>query len=244
MKVLFTIFKLFKNYKPLGFFSVIAMLVAALGLGFFIPVLIDFIKTGLVAKIPTLISCVMCFLISILSFFSGMILDTIKQKNRQDFEMLLHRTSDRFKELSNENKREIISYLFFGVLATVVNIVCYQFFGWLFGEEAYLINNVLSWFITVIFAFITNKLWVFKSESWSLKVMKVEVPSFLSARVFSLVLEETGLFLMIDLMKFSAFQMEVLSFEITGSLIAKVIMQFVVVVTNYIFSKFIIFKKK
>ena len=102
MKVLFTIFKLFKNYKPLGFFSVIAMLVAALGLGFFIPVLIDFIKTGLVAKIPTLISCVMCFLISILSFFSGMILDTIKQKNRQDFEMLLHRTSDRFKELSNE----------------------------------------------------------------------------------------------------------------------------------------------
>ena len=102
IKVLFTIFKLFKNYKPLGFFSVIALLLALLGLVFFIPVLIEFFKTGLVAKIPTLITCVMCFLMAILSFFSGLILDTIKQKNKHDFEMLLHSTSDRFKDLNNE----------------------------------------------------------------------------------------------------------------------------------------------
>lgn len=102
MKVLLTIFKLFKNYKPFEFFTTIALFVAALGFGFFVPILIDFIKTGFVEKIPTLITCVMCFLIAIFSFFSGLILNTIKQKNKHDFEMTLHRTSDRYKDLKNE----------------------------------------------------------------------------------------------------------------------------------------------
>ncbi len=102
IKVLFTIFKLFKNYKPLGFFSTVAAVLALFGLGFFIPLFVNFLNTGLVDKIPTLIICVMCFLIAIISFFSGMILDTVKQKNKQDFEALLHRTSDRFKDIKNE----------------------------------------------------------------------------------------------------------------------------------------------
>jgi hypothetical protein len=98
-KVLMTIMRLFKNYKPLGFFSIIAVVLALMGIGFFIPILLEFFKTGLVAKIPTLIVCVMVLLMAIVSFFSGVILDTIKQKNKHDFEMLLHRTSDRMKDL-------------------------------------------------------------------------------------------------------------------------------------------------
>ena len=102
MKVLFTILKLFKNYKPLGFFSAIALFFALLATGFFIPILIDFIKTGFVYKVPTLIMCSLSLLTAVSSFFSGLILDTIKQKNKHDFEMLLHRTSDRFKDIKNE----------------------------------------------------------------------------------------------------------------------------------------------
>lgn len=102
IKVLFTILKLFKNYKPLGFFTVIATLLSVLGLGFFIPILVEFLQTGFVDKIPTLVICVMCFLMAITSFFSGLLLDTINQKNKHDFEMLLHRTSDRLKDLKNE----------------------------------------------------------------------------------------------------------------------------------------------
>ena len=102
IKVLFTIFKLFKNYKPFEFFSIIAAILTLIGLGFFIPLFINFLNTGLVDKIPTLIVCVMSFLVAIISFFSGLILDTIKLKNRQDFEALLHRTYDRFKDIKNE----------------------------------------------------------------------------------------------------------------------------------------------
>ena len=140
--------------------------------------------------------------------------------------------------------KELISYLFFGVLATAVNIICFQIFGWIFWEDAYLLNNILSWIITVAFAYVTNKLWVFESKSWSVNVIKTEILSFMLARVFSLVLEEAGLYLLIDILKFKTFDMKILSFVITGSLIAKVIMQIIVVLSNYLFSKFLIFKKK
>lgn len=99
-KVLMTIARLFKNYKPLGFFSLLAVVLAVIGLAFFIPVLVTYFQTGLVDKIPTLISCSMTFLAAIVSFFAGLVLDTIKQKNRQDFEFELHKAADRFKDLN------------------------------------------------------------------------------------------------------------------------------------------------
>lgn len=142
------------------------------------------------------------------------------------------------------NKREIISYLFFGVLATIVNVVFYYAFGLVIGENAYLINNILSWFITVVFAFITNKIWVFRSKSWAFSVVREEVIGFFSARLFSLLLEEVGLYLMIDLIKFNRIELNFHFFCITGTLLAKLIMQIIVVLTNYFFSKFVIFKRK
>ncbi len=141
-----------------------------------------------------------------------------------------------------KNKAEIIKYLFFGVLATVVNILCYQFFGLILGEQAYLITNILSWIITVAFAYFTNKLWVFESKSWKFDVIKPEIFSFMLARVFSLVLEEVGLFLLIDILSFKNIGLSALGYTLTGTLIAKIIMQVIVVVSNYIFSKFFIFK--
>ena len=101
-KVLMTIVRLFKNYKPFAFFSLIALVLFALSVGFFIPVLISFFQTGMVDKIPTVIVCGITMLAAIISFFSGLVLDTIKQKNRQDFEMELHKSNDRYKDLLNK----------------------------------------------------------------------------------------------------------------------------------------------
>ena len=98
-KVLMTIARLFKNYKPFAFFTIIAVILCALAVGFFIPVLISFFQTGTVEKIPTVIVCGITMLASIISFFTGLMLDTSKQKNRQDFEMELHRANDRYKDL-------------------------------------------------------------------------------------------------------------------------------------------------
>ena len=96
-KVLMTIGRLFRNYRPLAFFGTIALILALLSIGFFIPVLVEFIQTGLVAKFPTLIACGFVMIVAIQSFFSGLIRDTIKQKNRHDFEMELIRINDEYK---------------------------------------------------------------------------------------------------------------------------------------------------
>lgn len=101
-KVLKTILNLFKNYRALEFFSFMAVVLLLIGLGFFIPILLSFVNTGFVEKVPTLIVCVCVFLAAIQSFFSGLILNTINQKNRHDFEISLHNASDRLKDLSSK----------------------------------------------------------------------------------------------------------------------------------------------
>lgn len=89
MKVINTIIRLFKNYKPFAFFNSIAVVLALVAFGFFVPVLIDYINTGLVERFPTLITCGFVLIIAIQSFFAGVILSTMAQKNRRDFEQTL-----------------------------------------------------------------------------------------------------------------------------------------------------------
>lgn len=99
IKVLRTIFRLYRSYKPMAFFGWLSLFLALIATGFFTPVLLDYAKTGEVAKFPTLIVCGFVIMAAVQSFFSGMILQNIVQKNRQDFEMNLHRISDRQKEM-------------------------------------------------------------------------------------------------------------------------------------------------
>ena len=94
-----TIVRLFKNYKPFAFFTALAVLLFVIALAFFIPVLINFFQTGTVEKIPTVIVCGITALAAIISLFSGLVLNTIKQKNRQDFEQELHNASNWYKIL-------------------------------------------------------------------------------------------------------------------------------------------------
>lgn len=90
VKVLSTIVKLFKNYKPFAFFSVLSAVLLALAAGFFVPVFVDFLKTGLVAKFPTLIVCGFVALAALYSFFAGTILQSMTNKNRRDFEVRMN----------------------------------------------------------------------------------------------------------------------------------------------------------
>ena len=98
-KVIKTIIKLYKNYKPFGFFSILAAVLMLLSAGFFIPVLLEYFATGLVFKFPTLIVCGFVALAALISFFSGVILSTINEKNRQDFEMQLHAIQREYNKL-------------------------------------------------------------------------------------------------------------------------------------------------
>ena len=89
-KVIRTILRLFRTYKPKTFFGLLSTVLMILGIGFMIPVLVDYLNTGLVERYPTLFVCCFVILTAIISWFSGQILHTIRWKNRQDFEMRLH----------------------------------------------------------------------------------------------------------------------------------------------------------
>lgn len=102
-KVLWTILKLWKNYRPLPFFSLLASILFALSILFFIPVLTAFLETGFVSRVPTLIVCGFTAIAGLQAFFSGLILDTIKQKNRHDFEIDLLYRSDEIKKLREKD---------------------------------------------------------------------------------------------------------------------------------------------
>ena len=101
-KVLRTIARLYRTYKPMSFFGIIAFILAALGVGCLIPVLVVYAKTGMVPNFPTLFACCFTILAATQAFFSGLILQTIGQKNRQDFEMELQAIEERKKRLDKE----------------------------------------------------------------------------------------------------------------------------------------------
>ena len=151
--------------------------------------------------------------------------------------------------------KEIITYIFFGVLTTVVNLLTFYVFkrifisiGWngifnniisegsslqkLFvGGTDYLDANFIAWVVGVVFAFVTNKLWVFDSKSWAPSVAGKEFTGFVGARIFSFVIETIFMFVFVSLLSIN-------------DLVAKIIVGVVVVILNYVFSKLFIFKEK
>ena len=102
MKVLKTIAKLYRNYKPFGFFLIIATILAIISMIFFIPILTEYWETHLVPRFPTLIVCCFIMLSAVQSFFAGVILSTLAVNNRREFEMQLnmlqrHKETDLLK---------------------------------------------------------------------------------------------------------------------------------------------------
>lgn len=140
--------------------------------------------------------------------------------------------------------REPVLYLVFGAATTLVNLVLFWGLNFLVGEEAYLITNIIATVLAILFAYVTNKLFVFTSRSWSLAVLKREIPSFFGARAFTFLLEEGGLWLFIDVWGAGNLQISVFSLVISGTMPTKLVLQVIVILLNYVFSKFLIFAKK
>ena len=148
---------------------------------------------------------------------------------------------NKIKELCTKY-REVISYIFWGAMTTAVSFVTYSLFTLLFTAfldtaAAVLIANILSWIFAVLFAFVTNKLWVFKSKSFEKSVVLPEFLKFLSSRIATGVIEMAGLPLLVLL----GLGGEMFGIE---GLVAKLIINVAVIVLNYVFSKLLVFKKK
>lgn len=127
---------------------------------------------------------------------------------------------------SSEKIKEIINYLIVGGCTTVVSIVSYYIFR-LFIDN-YLICTVLSWIFAVLFAYVTNRIFVFHSKE---KNILSEFASFIFSRVLSLLAELVCMFLLVDVISIN-------------DKISKIIVQFIIIVLNYIFSKLFVFKGK
>jgi len=98
-KVLLTIARLFKNYKPFAFFGIISLVLALLSGAFMLPVLAEFFATGLVPRFPTLIVCGITLLAALLLFISGLMLSTLQEKDKRDFEFQLQQVSNQYRKL-------------------------------------------------------------------------------------------------------------------------------------------------
>lgn len=138
--------------------------------------------------------------------------------------------------------REVFMYLVFGVLTTVVSWASYALFIKILGgisnsDVRISVANVLSWIAAVLFAFITNKLWVFDSKSWKPNVVIKELGMFVVARLATGCIEWFGVPLLVKI----GVDQELFG---TEGMVAKIIASVLVVILNYFFSKLLIFKKK
>ncbi len=148
-----------------------------------------------------------------------------------------------------EKYKEIISYLFWGVMTTLVSWLSYSLFALLLRGQAapvtilgfhtsmvVLVSNILSWICAVSFAFVTNKLWVFESRNWEVRVVMPELGKFISARLITGVLE----IVLVPLLVAVGLNQMILGIE---GMAAKVVVSVLIVVLNYVFSKIFIFKR-
>ncbi len=126
--------------------------------------------------------------------------------------------------------KEMIRYLIFGGLSTVVNFVSYYIAAKICGIDE-VVSSGISWFCAVLFAYITNKVFVFESKTEGIKAFMIEMGTFFLARVLSGILCDVGTF---------ALMVKVLHIY---DIIAKIVTQVMVVIVNYVFSKLIIFRK-
>lgn len=128
-----------------------------------------------------------------------------------------------------EKHYDILSYLFFGVLTTVVNYIVYlPCYNLLHLSAA--VSNVIAWAVAVVFAYLSNKPFVFHSHDWSAKTVVPELAKFVGSRVASGALETAVIFVTVDLLLWS------------GN-IMKLVTSVLVVILNYVASKLLVFRK-
>ncbi len=129
---------------------------------------------------------------------------------------------------------EMVLYIVFGVLTTAVNVITYGLLRPVMPWDEHsnvLVANAIAWVVSVAFAFITNKLFVFQSKSFAARVFWRELTTFVGARLLSFGVDELGMLLLVNVLTWNDW-------------VAKIIMNVIVVIINYVLSKLIIFKKQ
>lgn len=135
-------------------------------------------------------------------------------------------------------------YLFYGILTTLVNYGAFAFFYYpIFHQNGAMLSNAIAFIFAVAFAYVTNKLFVFQSKSWAAGVVKKELAQFVGARLASFLLEEAGIFISeVPLQLGKITVCKIGGTVIDGIVVAKIILSIIVVIINYIFCKFLIFR--
>ena len=129
-----------------------------------------------------------------------------------------------------EKYRDILIYLLFGALTTLVNFLIYfPLYNWISCSAAF--SNAIAWVVAVAFAFLTNKPFAFQSNNWSAHILIPELIKFISCRIGSGLIETMSLWLLVDLLNWN------------GNWV-KLAVSVLVVVLNYISSKWIVFNNK
>ncbi len=129
----------------------------------------------------------------------------------------------------NKVNKEIITYVIFGVLTTIVNFVVYGIL--IVGNIDYRISTTIAFIISILFAYITNKIYVFNSKTYGTIETIVEFIKFLLSRVITYIVDIFGLIILIEIVQID-------------SMVSKVIINIVVIILNYILSKIIVFQNK
>ncbi len=142
-----------------------------------------------------------------------------------------------------QKHREFLLYIVFGVLTTVVNYIVY-FLCKALGLS-YSPATVIAWIAAVIFAYVVNRIWVFQSRASGARAIAREAVLFVGARLFSLVLELAVMFVGMDLLHAGSFVLAAFGRTLpAGEFLTKTAAQVIVVLTNYVFSKLVIFRRK
>lgn len=152
------------------------------------------------------------------------------EENKDIFDRIMELPGLRlFNGIYKKNK-EVLLYLFFGVLTTVVSIAVFAICNITFGINE-LVSNVISWIVSVAFAFFTNRIWVFAAPTKTAIDFIRQMVSFYGGRVLTLLLEELIIFIFVTILGLPG-------------MIIKLVAQIIVIVGNYVISKLIVFKKK
>ena len=123
-----------------------------------------------------------------------------------------------------ELKKELVSYVVFGTLTTLINIAVYLLLTDIFHIN-YIIANIIAWFVSVMFAYVTNRIWVFESDNEN---VAKEVFLFYGGRIFTVVVDTLLMILFIDVLSI-------------GNFVSKITVSIIVIILNYMFSKWIVF---
>lgn len=125
--------------------------------------------------------------------------------------------------------KEFILYVLFGILTTVISISSYYICSEILNIH-YLVSNIISWILSVIFAYFTNRVWVFESKIKNISYIFKEMFAFISCRLLSGVIDMATMFILVEAINMN-------------DIYAKIFTQFIVVILNYVLSKLIVFRK-